>query len=620
MDSAAVHLRVRSPNDGDSRPEAPAVTELQSNGRHDGAAGASLGSAWQARERTRTVALTGMAAVSLCVERRIWCAAESDLRQNSDAEGACICPICLDDIEVPAQAIVTACSHVFHAKCCRLSESVSIRDRAKWDCPSCREAVTVATRLLRFTSSSCPRCALCVQQLHTVTHTSNVHTDSVTRAHAHAHLRSDERMRAHMQAVQCVYHNITLDGAPVPCADANDIQRIMQTNRLFGKIFRDVTRHFVVGCRPSECDSNPRGRAQPGTPALGRPALPLRGPTAQAVRGMPPDPTWSPTLAHQQSGWALGALGALGEALRAGDKPLRISFSDPLSAAAGADAFEAGGERTVNVSQAPDLESGLDSLRDFDEFPPARLSQSSASRRSRDTVSSDGSTSTMLSSSSQDTVSTDGSRSTMLSSFSPAPASAHAALPLCFSPQDLLSILPPGCSRAGGEGWEGTGGAGREMIWAAESGRQETRGLPEGWLPGLARVSIEARRLLQSPDVLAHLYTPPCAVRDSALAGQGGRAGCARVGSREAGAARATCARSRSRERARPFQSPHLLSRPHPLTCMIIASHSRAAVEQAVYETSVRRRLRNRLLWLCLVIFVSSCLLLISALAGPKFG
>ena len=72
--------------------------------------------------------------------------------------------------------------------------------------------------------------------------------------------------------------------------------------------------------------------------------------------------------------------------------------------------------------------------------------------------------------------------------------------------------------------------------------------------------------------------------------------------------------------RACPFQSPHLPSRPHPLTRMRTASHSRAAVEQAVYETSVRRRLRNRLLWLCLVIFASSCLLLIIALAGPKFG
>ena len=539
--STAVHLQVRSPNDGDARPEAPAVTELQSNFRHDGAAGSSLASAWQARERTRTVALTGMASVSFCVERRIWCAAESDLRRNGDAEGACICPICLDDIELPAQAIVTACSHVFHAKCCRLSESVSIRDRAQWDCPSCREAVTVAARLLLVTSSSCPRCALCVKVLHT----SNSHTDSVTRAHPHPHphVRSDARMVAHMQAVQCVYHNITLDGAPVPCADANDIQRIMQTNSLFGKTLRDITSHFVIGCRPRECDSNPR--AQPATPALGHPALPLEGPTAQAVLGMPPDPTWSPTLAHQEGGWAPGALG---EAPRAEGKPLGISFSEPLSAAAGADASEAGGGRTANVSHAPDLESGLDFLRDLDEYPPARLSQSSATRQSRDTVSSGG------------------SRSTMLSSSSPAPASAHAALPVCFSSQDLLSILPPGCSKAGGEGWESTGGAGRGMSWAAEPGRQETTGLPEGWSPGLARVSIEACHLLQRPDVLAHLYTPPCAVRDSVLGGLQGACGVrACWKQREAGAARATCARSRSRKlpappRHVPALSNHLTS------------------------------------------------------------
>ena len=229
-------------------------------------------------------------------------------------------------------------------------------------------------------------------------------------------------------------------------------------------------------------------------------------------------------------------------------KPLGISFSEPLSAAAGADASEAGGGRTANVSQEPDLESGLDFLRDLDEYRPARLSQSSATRQSRDTVSSDG------------------SRSTMLSSSSPAPASAHAALPLCFSSQDLLSILPPGCSKAGGEGWEGTGGAGRGMSWAAEPGRQETTGLPGGMVararPSFDRgvsPAAEARR------AGALVHAAVCG-GDSVLGGLGG---ACRVRAcwkqREADAARATCAFS-EQEAARPARHVPALSN-HLTSC-----------------------------------------------------
>jgi hypothetical protein len=61
--------------------------------------------------------------VSFFVERSLWIASQHDINKGSDEGDGCICPICLEQVREDAQneeqAVVTACGHIFHAKCCK---------------------------------------------------------------------------------------------------------------------------------------------------------------------------------------------------------------------------------------------------------------------------------------------------------------------------------------------------------------------------------------------------------------------------------------------------------------------------------------------------------------------
>ena len=70
------------------------------------------------------VTLGESASVSFFVERRLWSASQHDIdRGAEEGEWWCICSICLDQVGADAQneeeAVVTACGHIFHAKCCK---------------------------------------------------------------------------------------------------------------------------------------------------------------------------------------------------------------------------------------------------------------------------------------------------------------------------------------------------------------------------------------------------------------------------------------------------------------------------------------------------------------------
>ncbi|EKX53129.1 hypothetical protein GUITHDRAFT_101566 [Guillardia theta CCMP2712] len=81
--------------------------------------------------------------VVLEIERRLWLAREDDLnRCTVEGDESSVCPVCLEEMFL-GQSVVTACNHCFHIDCCRTSESVGIRDRGYWCCPSCREVITL---------------------------------------------------------------------------------------------------------------------------------------------------------------------------------------------------------------------------------------------------------------------------------------------------------------------------------------------------------------------------------------------------------------------------------------------------------------------------------------------
>eukprot|EP00960_Hanusia_phi_P038959 753676-Hanusia_phi.AAC.12 len=81
--------------------------------------------------------------VVLEIERRLWLASEQDLRRcSAEGEQSSVCPVCLEEM-LFGESVVTACNHCFHIDCCRTSESVGVRDRGYWCCPSCREVITL---------------------------------------------------------------------------------------------------------------------------------------------------------------------------------------------------------------------------------------------------------------------------------------------------------------------------------------------------------------------------------------------------------------------------------------------------------------------------------------------
>ena len=69
------------------------------------------------------ITLGESASVSFFVERSLWSASQHDIERGSDESDGCTCSICLEQVREDAvneeAAVVTACGHIFHTKCCK---------------------------------------------------------------------------------------------------------------------------------------------------------------------------------------------------------------------------------------------------------------------------------------------------------------------------------------------------------------------------------------------------------------------------------------------------------------------------------------------------------------------
>mmetsp|Transcript_6949 Transcript_6949/g.24328 ORF Transcript_6949/g.24328 Transcript_6949/m.24328 type:complete len:241 (-) Transcript_6949:1591-2313(-) len=83
---------------------------------------------------------------------RAYCCIEADKggsvnEQREEERQDHVCSVCLEEV-TGSQGVVTRCKHVYHLECARMCEQASVRDRGRWDCPTCRRCLT----WLRFIS------------------------------------------------------------------------------------------------------------------------------------------------------------------------------------------------------------------------------------------------------------------------------------------------------------------------------------------------------------------------------------------------------------------------------------------------------------------------------------
>ena len=88
------------------------------------------------------------------VERLLGPASAQDMARLScgeDPTDEYVCSICLDPVQggpwsgPVSKGVKTACGHIFHAECCRLSERVALEAYGAFPCPCCRREVTLVT-------------------------------------------------------------------------------------------------------------------------------------------------------------------------------------------------------------------------------------------------------------------------------------------------------------------------------------------------------------------------------------------------------------------------------------------------------------------------------------------
>ena len=131
------------------------------------------------------------------VERLLRPASAQDMARLScgGATDEYVCSICLDPVQdgpwsgPVSTGVKTACGHIFHAECCRLSERVALEAYGAFPCPCCRREVTHVT---------------------------------------------------------CSYGEILLDSAPIPATRGPNVGRLLRGNATLGGVVERMHEEFYV--------------------------------------------------------------------------------------------------------------------------------------------------------------------------------------------------------------------------------------------------------------------------------------------------------------------------------------------------------------------------------------